>query len=50
MLTANLGDPACDAVGGGLDGIVGEMRRAGGGLDLGVAQELADHGQTFADQ
>ena len=50
MLTANLGDPACNAVGGGLDRIVGEVRIAGGGLDLGVPQELAYHGQTFADQ
>ena len=50
MLTANLGDPACDAVGGGLNGIAGEMRIASGGLDLGMTQELADHGQTFADQ
>ena len=42
----DVGDTVC----GGLEGIVGERGVAGGGLDLGVAEQLADHGQAFADR
>ena len=50
MLTANLGDPACDAISCRFDGVVGEMSVSGGGLDLGVSEQLPNHGQTLADQ
>ena len=46
----HLSDPAGDAVCGGLDGIVGEVGVARGGLHLGVPEQFADHGQAFADQ
>ena len=35
-------DAVADAASGGLDGVAGEMGIAGGGLDLRMAQELAD--------
>ena len=37
------GNAARDAVGGGLDGIVGEVGIAGCGLHLGMSEQLADH-------
>ena len=49
-LARNLGYAANDAVRSGLSGIVGEVGVAGGGLDLGVPEQLADHGQAFAYQ
>ena len=48
--TRHLSDPAGDPVCGRLDGIVGEMGVAGGGLHLGVPEQFADHGQAFAYQ
>ena len=45
-----VGDSAGDAVGSGLDGIVREMGVTGGGLDLGVPEQLADHRQPLTDQ
>ena len=49
-LSADFRDTARDAIGGGLDGIVGEVGVAGGGLHLGVAEQLPDHRQALADQ
>ena len=49
-LSRDLRDPARNPVGGGLDRIVGEMGVAGGGLDLVVPEQLADHRQALADQ
>ena len=46
----HLSDPAGDAVRSRLDRIVSQVGVAGGGLNLGVTQELADHGQAFADE
>ena len=46
----HLSDPAGDAVRSRLDRIVSQVGVAGGGLNLGVTQELADHGQALADQ
>ena len=46
----DLRNSAGNAVCGRLDGIVGEVGVAGGGLDLRMAQELADHGQALADE
>ena len=37
-----------DAGGRGLDGIAGEMGIAGGGLNLGMANQLPDHRQSLA--
>ena len=42
-------DASSDPRRGGLDGIAGEMGIAGGRLDLGVSQELADHCQALTE-
>ena len=41
--SCQLGDTVRDAVCGRFDGVVGEVGVAGGGLDLGVAEQFADH-------
>ena len=43
-------EAACDAAGGVADRIAGEVGVAGGGLDLGVAEQPADHGQALAQR
>ena len=43
-------DAAGDAGGGGLDRIPGEVGVARRGLDLGVAEQLADHGEALAER
>ena len=42
-------DAVADTGGGSLDGIAGEVSVAGGRLDLGMAKELPDHRQPFAE-
>ena len=49
-LPHNFDDPAGNTVGGGFDGIVGEVGVAGGCLDLGVSELLSDPGKPFAHQ
>ena len=49
-LPCNFRDPARDAVGGCLNGVVGEVGVAGGGLHLVVPEQLADHWKALADQ
>ena len=41
-------DAVADAGGGGLDGVAREMGVAGGGLNLRVAEQLADHRKASA--
>ena len=38
------------AGGGGLLGVVHEMRITGGGADLGMSEKPADHGQALAER
>jgi len=49
-LTSHFGNSARDAVGGGLDGIVGEVGVSGGCLHLVVTEQPPDHGQALADK
>ena len=51
VVCASIRSPSpCNAVCGGLEGTVGEVGIAGGGLDLGMAEQLADHRQPLAQR
>ena len=47
---ATSGNSCRDAVGGGLNGIVGEVGIARRGLDVVVTEQLSDHGEALADE
>ena len=49
-LSGDFRNPAGDAVGGLLEGIVSQMSVARGVLHLVVALPFSDHGQAFPDQ